>query len=67
MKLSDGPERYRAAIIELALKARDKNLLKLPTRRETLVQNQHLEEGGEEEEERVEEDELAHENRRKSQ
>ena len=27
MKLSDGPERYRAAIIELALKARDKNLL----------------------------------------
>ena len=33
---------------------------------ETLVQNQHLEEGGEEEEKRVEEDELAHENRRKS-
>ena len=27
MKLSDGPERYRAAIIELALKARDKILL----------------------------------------
>ena len=25
--MTDGPERYRAVIIELALKARDKNLL----------------------------------------
>ena len=71
MKLSSDPERYRAAIIAISMhwvsiESLGKDLAEWPAWCETLVQNQHLEEGGEEKEERVEEDELVHQNRRKS-